>query len=79
MGIVTGDLVVERDERKPWFGAAPAMVDGKAAELRFFEGTRMQNRRVGSVFVFSENSMERGMNWDCNPRYWAANRRRGYC
>jgi hypothetical protein len=25
---------VERDERRPWFGAAPAMVDGVVAELR---------------------------------------------
>jgi hypothetical protein len=29
-----GDPTVERDERRAWFGAAPAMVDGVVAELR---------------------------------------------
>jgi hypothetical protein len=32
-------------DRIPWFGTASAMVEGEAAELRLFGGTRKQNLR----------------------------------
>jgi hypothetical protein len=58
MRMLGGVILPWRGVGRPWFGAAPAMVNVEAAELRLSEGMRKQNRRVGKKRKKSKTNLE---------------------